>query len=543
LREELLLLAPIPEDDVKILFVSDSLGAPIEQRGIHNFSMSFIEILQGLGGTVDLLVERPSRGWMADKLRSKVVDLAVTRKSVSLAEVFRFFGRRGYNTGWISSRAERRYALGFALKMRGRAYIAMVRLLGGAWKRVENDPALVDFIPAEAWHLSMPDNFVIAPSVYTEMVVRAGWGLPPSTIDAAGYDLVVVDTPMYFKVSGIDPKRIVSVVHDIIPIRDPMMNPYWRNLFLRKLEAMLALTPNFAFVSEYSRHCFAAGFPDYKVRNSFILYPSLRKSVIRRAAQIPDKSVRRYAPEELKNLEASVELQEQLEAEKSPESLIEKRIMLSARFQRREQILNTYLRLGWDSRLPYFVTVVSDEPRKNISILIKAFMALKGRANMVVLGNVDGRRYVGENPNDMGHIRFTGYIPEGEKSRILSKADGLIFPSFTEGFGIPITEGAAYGKPVICSDIEVFREVAGEDAYYFDPYKEDTLVAAVTAVIEAPQESQRRALQLKRRVLERFVIDAMSQRVGEFLRNLGLSPRAQAVVSAEPAQAKAETMG
>ena len=524
---------------MKVLFVSDSLGAPIEQRGIHNFSMSFIEILQGLGGTVDLLVERPSQGWMADKLQSKVVDLAVTRKSVSLAEVFRFFGRRGYNTGWISSRAEARYALGLALKMRAWTYIAKVRLLGGQRQRVENDPALVDFIPAEAWHLSMPDNFVIAPSVYTEMVVRAGWGLPPSTIDASGYDLVVVDTPMYFKISGIDSKRIISVVHDIIPIRDPMMNPYWRNLFLRKLEAMLALSPNFAFVSEYSRRCFAAGFPNYKMRNSFILHPSLRKSVIGRANQEPDALARRYAPEELKNLEASVELQEHLDNEKIVDNLIEKRIMLGARFQRREQIQNTYLRLGWDSRLPYFVTVVSDEPRKNISILIKAFTALKGRANMVVLGNVDGRRYVGDNPNDIGHIRFTGYIPEGEKSRILSKADGLIFPSFTEGFGIPITEGAAYGKPVICSDIEVFREVAGDDAYYFDPYKEDTLVAAVMTVIAAPQESQQRALQLKRRVMERFVIGAMSQRVRDFLQQLGLSPPKAAV----PALADSETVG
>jgi glycosyltransferase involved in cell wall biosynthesis len=539
LREEPRFFAPVPEDQVKILFVSDSLGAPIEQRGIHNFSMSFIEILQGLGGTVDLLVERPSRGWMADKLKSKVVDLAVTRKSVALAEVFRFFGRRGYNTGWISSRAERRYALGFALKMRGRAYIAMVRLFGGERQRVANDPALVDFIPAEAWHLSMPDNFVIAPSVYTEMVVRAGWGLPPSTIDAAGYDLVVVDTPMYFKISGVDPKRIISVVHDIIPIRDPMMNPYWRNLFLRKLEAMLALTPNFAFVSEYSRRCFSVGFPNYKARRSFVLYPSLRKSVIRRANQEPDKLVRRYAPEELKNLEASVELQEQLESQKAVDSPMEKRIMLAARVQRREQIQNMYLRLGWDSRLPYFVTVVSDEPRKNISILIKAFLALKGRANMVVLGNVDGRRYVGDNPNDMGHIRFTGYIPEGEKSRILSMADGLIFPSFTEGFGIPITEGAAYGKPVVCSDIEVFREVAGEDAYYFDPYKEETLVTAVMEVIAAPQESQRRALQLKRRVMERFVIDAMSVRVREFLQELGLSPRATTASREEAAPAGA----
>jgi hypothetical protein len=44
---------------VKVLFVSDSLGCPIEQRGIHNFSMGLIENLQSIGAKVDLLVERP----------------------------------------------------------------------------------------------------------------------------------------------------------------------------------------------------------------------------------------------------------------------------------------------------------------------------------------------------------------------------------------------------------------------------------------------------------------------------------------------------
>ena len=66
---------------------------------------------------------------------------------------------------------------------------------------------------------------------------------------------------MYFKVVGIDSSRIVSVVHDIIPLRDPMMTPYWRGLFLTKLEGVLALNPNFAFVSEYSRDVFEQNFP------------------------------------------------------------------------------------------------------------------------------------------------------------------------------------------------------------------------------------------------------------------------------------------
>ena len=509
------------EAHVKVLFVSDSLGAPIEQRGIHNFSMSFIEALQEIGAEVDLLVERPPSSWLPSRMRSTAVDLSVTKKSVAIAEVFRFFGRRTYNTGWISQAAERRFLPGIFLKLAGHAYVAFVRLWAGGKITVENNAALVDFVPSTAWHLTMPNRFVVKPAVYTEMVIRAAWGLRPDVVDASGYQLVVIDTPMYFKVTGIDPAKIISVVHDIIPLRDPMMTPYWRNLFWKKLEAVLKLYPNFAFVSEYSRSIFSTNFPKYKLRNSFILYPTLRNSTLRRAKAAAGASLTPYAPSGLNNLERSVAFQNDEDAKRTYENAMERRIAMGARYQRVAKVEDAYLQTGWDTRLPYFVTVVSDEPRKNIAIFIKAFTALRGRANMVVLGNVVGERYVGEDPDALGNIRFTGYIFENEKSRIIAKASGLIFPSYTEGFGIPITEGAVYGKPVLCSDIDVFREVAGDHAFYFDPYKDETLVEAVDAVVASPEESQKRAKALQARVLERFTVDANKRRVNAFLGEIG----------------------
>jgi glycosyltransferase involved in cell wall biosynthesis len=354
------------------------------------------------------------------------------------------------------------------------------------------------------------------------MVIRAAWGLPPDIIDASGYQLLVIDTPMYFKVQGIGSANIISVVHDIIPLRDPMMTPYWRNLFWKKLEAVLKLQPNFAFVSEYSRSIFRLNFPKYKLRNSFILYPTLRNSTLRRAKAATSADLVPFAPSGLNNLERSVAYQNDEDAKRIYENAMEKRIAMGARYQRVAKVEDAYLQTGWDTRLPYFVTVVSDEPRKNIAIFIKAFTTLRGRANMVVLGNVIGERYVGDDPDALGNIRFTGYIFENEKSRIIARSAGLIFPSYTEGFGIPITEGALYGKPVLCSDIDVFREVAAEHAFYFDPYKDETLVEAVDAVIASPEESGKRAAALQARVLERFTVEANKRRVTGFLTEIGL---------------------
>ena len=59
----------------------------------------------------------------------------------------------------------------------------------------------------------------------------------------------------------------------------------------------------------------------------------------------------------------------------------------------------------------------------------------------------------------------------------------LIYPSKYEGFGLPILEGFANNCPVICSNISVFKEVAGNAAVYFDPNKHDSLSYTLTKVL------------------------------------------------------------
>ena len=56
---------------------------------------------------------------------------------------------------------------------------------------------------------------------------------------------------------------------------------------------------------------------------------------------------------------------------------------------------------------------------------------------------------------------------DDELSFLYDHAAALIFPSYAEGFGLPIVEAARRGRPVICSDIPVFREVGGAGALYF----------------------------------------------------------------------------
>lgn len=63
----------------------------------------------------------------------------------------------------------------------------------------------------------------------------------------------------------------------------------------------------------------------------------------------------------------------------------------------------------------------------------------------------------------------TGYVPNEDLAIIYKLASFYIFPSLSERFGLPGLEAMACKCPVICSNIDVFKEVYGEAAVYFDP--------------------------------------------------------------------------
>lgn len=73
---------------------------------------------------------------------------------------------------------------------------------------------------------------------------------------------------------------------------------------------------------------------------------------------------------------------------------------------------------------------------------------------------------------------------------ILHGARFLILPTLFEGFGIPDLEALTLGTPVACSDLPVLRELAGEDALYFDPTDESSIAGAL-ALLWTNEETRR----------------------------------------------------
>ena len=69
-------------------------------------------------------------------------------------------------------------------------------------------------------------------------------------------------------------------------------------------------------------------------------------------------------------------------------------------------------------------------------------------------------------------------------------ADVFVFPSYLETFGHPLLEAMALGVPVIASDIQVFREIAGDAALYFDPYDVDHIASVLWDVLNDSKQKE-----------------------------------------------------
>ena len=126
----------------------------------------------------------------------------------------------------------------------------------------------------------------------------------------------------------------------------------------------------------------------------------------------------------------------------------------------------------------YFLFVGSVKPHKNLKNALLAFRQLK-KHNMkfVIVGKKEGFITADKEVLDLvekiniceNSVFFTGNVNDLELYAWYKGATALIFPSYYEGFGLPIIEAMQFGLPIICSDIPVFREIGKDTLLYFDP--------------------------------------------------------------------------
>ncbi len=134
-------------------------------------------------------------------------------------------------------------------------------------------------------------------------------------------------------------------------------------------------------------------------------------------------------------------------------------------------------RIAGDRDPLHFVMLGTIEPRKNHALMLDAWDALaedvpaSGMPHLHIIGHtgwkVEGlMARLNAHPMLGQSIHVHGPLPDADVRRHLSKASALLFPSMTEGFGLPPLEAAIVGATPICSDLPVFRETLGDCAVY-----------------------------------------------------------------------------
>lgn len=124
---------------------------------------------------------------------------------------------------------------------------------------------------------------------------------------------------------------------------------------------------------------------------------------------------------------------------------------------------------------PFLLFVGAWEPRKHLTFLIEAVrpLALAGVVGPLVLCGGGGwkndrTREEIDRGEQEGWIKAKGYLPDECLRYLYRRARLVVCPSLYEGFGFPVLEAMVFGAPIVCSDLPVFREVAGEAALFVE---------------------------------------------------------------------------
>lgn len=227
----------------------------------------------------------------------------------------------------------------------------------------------------------------------------------------------------------------VSVVHDLNFLHHPeFIAPRWRKYYLSKFPAFIRKADHLITVSQFS------------------------KNDLMQALHIPPEKI-------------TVVYNSTAEGFRSVSSTDEK-----------EKIQREFA-----DGIPYFLHVGSIHERKNTVGLMQAFGQFRktypGPFRLLFAGAkqwwTDSMQETSENQPFRNDILFLGKVSDEALPRIYRGAEALVFPSFFEGFGIPVVEAFKSGIPVITSDCTALPEIAAGAALLIDPHKPEQIADAM----------------------------------------------------------------
>ncbi len=157
---------------------------------------------------------------------------------------------------------------------------------------------------------------------------------------------------------------------------------------------------------------------------------------------------------------------------------------------RNKKSCQAHLARVYGIQAPFILYVGRIQARKNLPRLVEAYASIRKQGADVQLVMVGKKDWQSElllaKVRELGlesSVIFTGFVPFDNLPLFYNAAEAFVFPSFFEGFGLPVIESMASGVPTITSYGSSLQEVAGNGALLIDPTDTGSIAAAMEKVL------------------------------------------------------------
>lgn len=174
----------------------------------------------------------------------------------------------------------------------------------------------------------------------------------------------------------------------------------------------------------------------------------------------------------------------------------------------------------FDLGTDYILYSGASDPRKNLPRLVEAYAGLpaniRSKSKLVLAGGMPQAHIshllaLADSLGVNDRVICTGWVNDGELAAIYKGARLFVFPSFHEGFGLPILEAMRFDVPVIASNVSSIPEVVALDEALFDPFETASLRNKLMAAL-SDDEFRRRLLANSRKRRDAFSWEMTARR-------------------------------
>jgi len=145
----------------------------------------------------------------------------------------------------------------------------------------------------------------------------------------------------------------------------------------------------------------------------------------------------------------------------------------------------------------YIIYTGNSYPHKNLGRLIDAILEVKIKLKIVSARNIFIERLQNEIKSKKAsrYVEILGFVSDEKLKKLYKNAKAFVFPTLSEGFGLPPKEAIEAGTIAVVSDIPVLKEIYEDSVFYFDPLSVASIADAISKVLK--MSKAQRGLKIK----------------------------------------------